>query len=404
MRVSQGMHELAGFEPGHLRDHQGEQRVRRDVERFTAIRPTASGESHFLVPPICSAILPPRLVVRTPAHRALLRKFVQGRSGDSGDLGHSALGDTNVAQLPDLRSSETCATTSVANLAGHDEVRQGHSLARVGQHDGERDALAREAVGRRLAARVKPLVVAGEGFEDAHPLTLLTASLCPTSFRHTVSKRMGLSTWMRSMIHRMAGFQWTASRIPRAAEGVMTSYETRSALNSGRVKHAYSPHTWSFTPQVRERRFRRAGAQRAPARGGEALRRSGFVGWRRVPWMCAARAGDTGAGWPLNSASTASGPGERSPRDRALVPMPAGAGEDVFFAIAGMNPMNMRERARHARWLFRHERDALARRVLWGRERKLSYRGVDDERPPHGGPVSPWPRRVRRVPPAAACG
>ena len=156
----------------------------------------------------------------------------------------------------------------VANLAGHDEVRQGHSLARVGQHDGERDALAREAVGRRLAARVKPLVVAGEGFDDAHPLTLLTASLCPTSFRHTVSKRMGLSTWMRSMIHRMAGFQWTASRIPRAAEGVMTSYETRSALNSGRVKHAYSPHTWSFTPQVRERRFRRAGAQRAPARGG----------------------------------------------------------------------------------------------------------------------------------------
>ena len=77
--------------------------------------------------------------------------------------------------------------------------------------------------------------------------------------------------------------------------------------------------------------------------------------------------------------------------------MPASAGEDVFFAIAGMNPMNMRERARLARRLFRHERDALARRVLWGHERKLSYRGVDDERPPHGGPVSPWPRRVRRV-------
>ena len=53
---------------------------------------------------------------------------------------------------------------------------------------------------------------------------------------------------MRSIAHRMAGFQWIASSIPRAAEGVMTSYETRSAFISGRVKHAYSPHTWSFTP------------------------------------------------------------------------------------------------------------------------------------------------------------
>ena len=59
--------------------------------------------------------------------------------------------------------------------------------------------------------------------------------------------------------------------------------------------------------------------------------------------------------------------------------------------------MDMRERARFARWLFRQERDALARRVLWGRERKLSYRGVHDERPLHGGPVSAWGRRIRRV-------
>ena len=80
------------------------------------------------------------------------------------------------------------------------------------------------------------------------PETLLTAILCPTSLRHTVSNRIGLSTWIRSITHRMAGFQWTASKIPRAAVGVMTSYETRSALNSGRVKHAYSPHTWSLTP------------------------------------------------------------------------------------------------------------------------------------------------------------
>ena len=33
MRVSQGVHELTGLEPGDLGDHQREQRVRRDVER-----------------------------------------------------------------------------------------------------------------------------------------------------------------------------------------------------------------------------------------------------------------------------------------------------------------------------------------------------------------------------------
>ena len=77
--------------------------------------------------------------------------------------------------------------------------------------------------------------------------------------------------------------------------------------------------------------------------------------------------------------------------------MSAGAAEHVISAIVGMNPMNMRERARFARWLFRHERDALARRVLWEPERKLSYGGVHDEHPLHGGPVSAWGRRIRRV-------
>ena len=69
----------------------------------------------------------------------------------------------------------------------------------------------------------------------------------------------------------------------------------------------------------------------------------------------------------------------------------------MFSTIVGMNPMNMRERARLARWLFRHERDVLARRVLWGPERKLSYKRPQEERPLHGGPVSAWGRRIRCV-------
>ena len=77
--------------------------------------------------------------------------------------------------------------------------------------------------------------------------------------------------------------------------------------------------------------------------------------------------------------------------------MSASAREDTLSAIEGSNPMNMRERAHLARWLFRQERDALARRVLWGRERKLSYNRAQEERPLHGGPASRWPRRVRCV-------
>ena len=55
--VSQGVHELAGLEPGDLGNHQREQRVRRDVERFTAIHPSSSGESRRSHHPLSN--LPP---------------------------------------------------------------------------------------------------------------------------------------------------------------------------------------------------------------------------------------------------------------------------------------------------------------------------------------------------------
>ena len=58
--------------------------------------------------------------------------------------------------------------------------------------------------------------------------------------------RMGFRTWMRSITQQMAGFQWTASRMPRAAEGIITSYDTRSTFISGRVKQAYSPVVSQF--------------------------------------------------------------------------------------------------------------------------------------------------------------
>src|ERR1017187_3232246 len=46
---------------------------------------------------------------------------------------------------------------------------------------------------------------------------------------------------IRRMCQKMAGFQRMASRTPRAAEGVRTSYESLSVLNSARVKQAYLP-------------------------------------------------------------------------------------------------------------------------------------------------------------------
>lgn len=53
VHVSKRMHELTGFESGHLRDHQCEQRIGRDVERFTAIHPTSSREPRRCHTPAC---------------------------------------------------------------------------------------------------------------------------------------------------------------------------------------------------------------------------------------------------------------------------------------------------------------------------------------------------------------
>ena len=50
------------------------------------------------------------------------------------------------------------------------------------------------------------------------------------------------------MTHRMAGFQWIAPWTPRAADGVIASWDTRSTSISGRVKQTYSPQTCSFMP------------------------------------------------------------------------------------------------------------------------------------------------------------
>ena len=58
---------------------------------------------------------------------------------------------------------------------------------------------------------------------------------------------MGRSTWMRRTRQANSGFQNMASSTPRAAEGVITSYVTRSTFISGRVKQAKSPHTFTRT-------------------------------------------------------------------------------------------------------------------------------------------------------------
>src|SRR6266576_3870426 len=79
-------------------------------------------------------------------------------------------------------------------------------------------------------------------------LALSALILVPTSLRRNDWKRIGLSMWMRSIVLTMAGFQWIASRIPRAADGVITSYDTRSTFISGRVKQARSPETCNRTP------------------------------------------------------------------------------------------------------------------------------------------------------------
>ena len=59
VRVSQGVHELAGLEPGDLGDHHREQRVRRDVERFTAIPlPLRANRGSATPPPVSMAVHP----------------------------------------------------------------------------------------------------------------------------------------------------------------------------------------------------------------------------------------------------------------------------------------------------------------------------------------------------------
>src|SRR5258705_11473845 len=77
-------------------------------------------------------------------------------------------------------------------------------------------------------------------------MRLSTEAFWPTSFRRTDALRMGFKMSIRSMIQRICGFQSTASHTPRAADGVITSYETRSTFVSGRVKQARSPQMRSW--------------------------------------------------------------------------------------------------------------------------------------------------------------
>src|SRR3972149_4188930 len=65
-------------------------------------------------------------------------------------------------------------------------------------------------------------------------------------FLLTDSHLIGFSTSICVICHRIAGFHKIASSTPRAAEGVMTSYETLSTFISGRVKQAFRPHTLSL--------------------------------------------------------------------------------------------------------------------------------------------------------------
>lgn len=58
-----------------------------------------------------------------------------------------------------------------------------------------------------------------------------------------LTKASGRLICMRSITQRIAGRQWIASRIPRAAEGVRASYEISSFANSGRGKDALFPDT-----------------------------------------------------------------------------------------------------------------------------------------------------------------
>jgi hypothetical protein len=64
-----------------------------------------------------------------------------------------------------------------------------------------------------------------------------------TSLRRKFTHRTGLSTSMRKIYHRICGFHKITLKNARAAEGVITSYDTRSTFISGRVKQANGPET-----------------------------------------------------------------------------------------------------------------------------------------------------------------
>jgi hypothetical protein len=54
---------------------------------------------------------------------------------------------------------------------------------------------------------------------------------------------IGFNTSILVIFQRIAGFHSIDSNMARAAEGVITSYETRSTFISGRVKQAKLPVT-----------------------------------------------------------------------------------------------------------------------------------------------------------------
>jgi hypothetical protein len=73
--------------------------------------------------------------------------------------------------------------------------------------------------------------------------TLRVDTTALTSLRRKFTHRTGLSTSIRETRHRICGFHKIASKTARAAEGVITSYDTRSTFISGRVKQANGPET-----------------------------------------------------------------------------------------------------------------------------------------------------------------
>ena len=71
-----------------------------------------------------------------------------------------------------------------------------------------------------------------------------------TSLRRILVKLIGAQTWILSMCHFNPGCQKILSKIPLAADGVIKSYDILSTLNSGRLKQAYAPQTFTFTAMM----------------------------------------------------------------------------------------------------------------------------------------------------------